>query len=234
MYNIYWEIEFVLCHHYARYHHRVQWHLVTNTKPLNKPLTIGIVPSNLPDGHPAWRTWQHMEYSFKDQWPSLHGWTPYLRTPHGWKSIISLLHKSHCGQVKTSSTARDHYFWPAMKNDLKTIINKCEVCQSSCPSLQIYTFIRVTSEEPMTQVLVNPFQVGKSHYLLLVDRFSGYLMVTRLKSSTSETMLQQLKHWFNKFGYLWVPQYDVSLQFHSQFATFCSGQWDLKWGFIAL
>ena len=102
--------------------------------------------------------------------------------------------------------AREHYFWPAMKNNLKTAIDKCEVCQSTRPSLPVDTFITTTSEEPMAQVSVDLFQVGNSHYLLLVDHDSGYPKVTRLKSLTCETVIQWLKHWFDKFGYLWVLQ----------------------------
>ena len=77
----------------------------------------------------------------------------------------------------------------------------------------------------MAQVLVNLFQVDNSHYLLMVDHFSRYLMVTR--SLTSETMIQQLKHWFNEFGYSQVLQSDDSLQFCSWFAKFCvdNGIW---------
>ena len=83
--------------------------------------------------------------------------------------------------------AREHYFWLAMKNDLKTTIDKCEVCQSLRPSLSVNTFIMMMSEEPIAQVSVNPFQVGNSHYLLLVDHFSGYKMMTKL-SLTSKTV----------------------------------------------
>ena len=108
-----------------------------------------------------------------------------------------------------------------MKNDLKTAIDKCEVCQSSCPSLLVDTFIMTTSEEPMAQVLVNLFLVGNSHYLLMVDRYSGYPMVTKL-SLLTETMIQRLKHWFDSFGYPQVLRSDGRPQFRSRFAKFCS------------
>ena len=189
---------------------------------VNQAFDSGVAPSDLPDGHPA--------RSLGGVWSAISRIDGLLcvdghriLVPRDARSsIVALLHKSHCGLVKTYATAREHYFWPAMKNDLKTAIDKCEVCQSSRPSLPVDTFITTTSEEPMAQVSVDLFQVGNSHYLLLVDRYSGYPMVTKLKSLTSETVIQRLNHWFLSFGYPRVLRSDGGPQFRSRFAKFCS------------
>ena len=130
---------------------------------------------------------QCLELHFLDRRPPLRG-RPLHHCPQAvCRSIVSLLHRSHCGLVKTHATARNFYYWPAMKNDLRTTIDRCKACQSSCPSLPVDNLVKMTSGQVMQQVSIDLFQIGSSHYLLLVDRFSGFPMVTRLKSLTSNT-----------------------------------------------
>ena len=90
----------------------------------------------------------------------------------------------------------EHYFWLAMKNNLKMVIDKCELCQSSHPSLLVTYFWWIIK--------------------------SRYPMVTRLKSLTSETVIQQLKHWFDVFRYPWVLQ-----SFHSFASSFRNSVWTM-------
>ena len=185
----------------------------TEYQAVNQAFDSGVAPSELLDGHPARR--------LGGEWSAISRIDSLLcvdghRILVPWdaqSSIVALLH---------NATAREHYFWLAMKNDLKTAIDKCEVCQSSRPSLPVNTFITTMSEEPMAQVSVDLFQVGNSHYLLMVDRYSGYPMVTKLSSLTSETVIQRLKHWFDSFGYPQVLRSDGRPQFRSRFAKFCS------------
>ena len=182
----------------------------------------GISPRDLPDGHPA--------RQFIGIWPSISRIDGLLCVDghriivprDARSSIVDLLHKSHCGLVKTYATAKEFYHWPAMKNDIKTVIDKCEPCQSLRPSLPVDNFIATTANDPMQEVSVDLFQIGNSHYLLLVDRFSGYPMLTRLRSLTSETVIERLKTWFFSFGFPLVLRSDGGPQFRSRFAMFCS------------
>ena len=44
------------------------------------------------------------------------------------------LHKGHFGFRRMLETARELYYWPAMKYDMKEMIDKCEECQKMIPS----------------------------------------------------------------------------------------------------
>ena len=161
------------------------------------------VPSKLPDRHPVWRLGGMWSAILRIDSLLFMDGHHILIPQDAQSSIVTLLCKSHCGLVKTYATAREHYFWPAITNNLKRAIDKCEVCQS---------FITMMSKEPMAQVLVNLFQEGNSHYLLLVEYYSSYSMVTRLKSFTSKTMIWWLNHWFDEYRYPWVLRSNGSLQ----------------------
>ena len=86
---------------------------------VNQAFDSGVAPSDLPDGHPA--------RSLGGVWSAISRIDGLLcvdghriLVPRDARSsIVALLHKSHCGLVKTYATAREHYFWPAMKKRFK-------------------------------------------------------------------------------------------------------------------
>ena len=53
------------------------------------------------------------------------------------KSYLSLLHMrmSHQGVAKTRATAQCLYFWPTINNDIKVMVETCDVCQMRQPIL---------------------------------------------------------------------------------------------------
>ena len=50
------------------------------------------------------------------------------------KTILTELHRAHSGITKTYATATQLYYWPGMKNCIKTFLSKCSTCQkySAC------------------------------------------------------------------------------------------------------
>ena len=52
----------------------------------------------------------------------------------GVKPILKLLHVSRVSVNKTYDMARSLYYWPGMLNDIKQLIEGCELCAKSRPS----------------------------------------------------------------------------------------------------
>ena len=50
------------------------------------------------------------------------------------KSIIQELHRAHSGMTKTYKTARQLYFWPNMKEELRKAVDGCQYCQEDRPA----------------------------------------------------------------------------------------------------
>ena len=65
------------------------------------------------------------------------------------------------------------------------------------------------------------FQVGNSHYLLLVDRYSGFPLVAKLSSLTSKSVVERLHGWFELVGFPCTIQTDGDPQFCLEFRSFC-------------
>ena len=109
------------------------------------------------------------------------------------RRILKLLHVSHCGILRTRKLAQSLYFWPGMNSDIKSMIEACAQCQMYRPSqaaepLQMFP----EAPAPMTHVSSDLFQVGAAHYLVLVDRYSGYPFVARLTSLSTSTVTGRL------------------------------------------
>ena len=45
------------------------------------------------------------------------------------KTVQTELHRAHSGMTKTYATATQLYYWPGMKNCIKTFLLKCTTCQ---------------------------------------------------------------------------------------------------------
>ncbi|NJL71582.1 MAG: DDE-type integrase/transposase/recombinase [Candidatus Competibacteraceae bacterium] len=136
--------------------------------------------------------------------------------------ILSELHKSHQGLVKTRAQAKLYYFWPGLNKDIEKIIQSCQACQAYQPSQQIEPLISTEAEYAMQQVGLDLFELDSIHYFLMVDRFSGYPFVQRLQKTDTEAIAAILKGWFSQFG---IPEYarsDGGPQFRSKFTDFCN------------
>ena len=139
------------------------------------------------------------------------------------QEILRILHEGHCGISKTVATARKRYFWPGMRNDIVNLINKCDLCQQFRPGLRNDNIIPTTASYPMERVAVDLFQHRNIHYLVMVDRYSGYPLIKKLVSLTGNKIIEQLKRWFWRYGFPRSLRSDGGPQFRAPFSAFCEG-----------
>ena len=144
------------------------------------------------------------------------------------QKILMLLHKGHNGISKTITTAKLHYFWLGIRSDISTMINKCKDCQRIRPCLPSDHQIHTMAKYPMESMVVDLFEDNNSHYLLMVDRYSGYswiqwlhLWIQRLHVLSSEKVVETLKQWFLQFGFPRSIRSDGRPQFRTYFRKFC-------------
>ena len=144
------------------------------------------------------------------------------------KKIVTWLHTGHNGFDKTIKLAKDLYYWHGMNNDIKQVINNCNQCKELAPSLQRLTLLeKQTYEEtrPMESVGSDLFSYAGKDYIIMVDRFSGFVMCSDpLRSTTSEKIIALLDSWFQILGYPKTIRTDGGPQYRKPFSDYC----DLK------
>lgn len=136
-------------------------------------------------------------------------------------TLIARLHTSHSGISKTCALARQLYSWPGMANEIKIAIAGCSACVELLPSQTTEPIQQEVASYQMEKVSTDLFEIDGHHFLLLVDRFSGYPFVARLKSLTTTAICTVLLGWFHEFGFPKWLKSDNGPQFRAQFEEFC-------------
>jgi len=135
---------------------------------------------------------------------------------------LKLCHTVHQGADSCLRRARQSVFWPGMTADVKTVVEKCEVCAKAAPRQQQQPLQQPeTPSKAWSRVSADIMTVDGKQYLVTVDNLSGYLEIDLLRAQTSWEVILKLRMIFARFGPPEVLITDNGPQFTSaQFAAF--------------
>ena len=102
------------------------------------------------------------------------------------------------------------------------MIENCDKCQRLCPSQHDNPQKHPPAQSPMHSVAVDLFSSGGKDYLVMVDRYSNFIWVKLLQSTTTEAITNTLSSWFLDFGYPFTIISDNGPQFRADFKSFCA------------
>jgi len=99
------------------------------------------------------------------------------------KNVLCRLHASHQGIERTQRRARQTVYWPGITSDIRSLIENCESCQRLRPSLckEPLEWDRQPSN-PFQEIGADFFECFGNHFLVMVDRYSGYPLVESFTS----------------------------------------------------
>lgn len=127
----------------------------------------------------------------------------------GRKQILEELHDSHPGVTRMKSIARGVVWWPGIDQDLEEEVKHCQQCQTNQASpARIPLHPWEWPDRPWARVHVDhagPF-LGK-HFLVVVDAYSKWLIVTVVPALTSQCTIRHLREIFATHG---LPELLVS------------------------
>ncbi|KAG1653254.1 hypothetical protein GQR58_025728 [Nymphon striatum] len=133
-------------------------------------------------------------------------------------NILSILHSSHQGISRTRLRARELYFWIGMGNNIAQMIESCEQCvkfQSSQCQEPLYS-ASLTSR-PFEAISVDLFEYASTHFMVVVDRYSGWPIVVRCnKLPNASRIIAEFKPIFRDHGIPLRMRSDGGRQFTSQ------------------
>ena len=99
--------------------------------------------------------------------------------------ILDILHGSHQGTTAMGHRASASVFWPGITKDIKAKRDSCATCNSISPSLpQIPIEQSQPATLPFQKIAADYFDLNGSHYLVTVDRLSGWIDINGAKPST--------------------------------------------------
>ena len=117
------------------------------------------------------------------------------------QQILKTLHIAHCGMQKTRWAMSRDFYWPSFNKDVERTVSACDQCRRLLPSLPQETVRQMNdATAPMELVGSDLFEIGKHHYIVAVDQYSGYILAARLPSTTAAAVISTLRSWFNLLG----------------------------------
>jgi hypothetical protein len=135
-------------------------------------------------------------------------------------AMLQVLHRSHAGVAKTAEAAKQLYFWPKMNEHIKDMVDACKKCQFYKSSKQKQEQIQQTPFKdlyPMADVGADLFKAGKHHFLIVVNRYSGFPLVARLNLMTAESIIGHMEKMFFLLGRLGEIKCDNGPCFRTEF-----------------
>ena len=137
------------------------------------------------------------------------------------RAILSSIHIQHTGQTKTLDNARQLYFWPGMVKDIRSMVARCKECNLYLPSQPLEPQITTGAKHAFEKISVDLGYLKGTHYLVGVDRYSGFPIVQPLKRLDTNAIIDILEDWFLEHGKPVSIRSDGGPQFRNEFHKWC-------------
>ena len=142
------------------------------------------------------------------------------------RDTLQRLHAAHQGIDRTKRRARQLVYWPGINNDVETTVTACAECQKYLPSLAPEPLLSDPPPDfPFQDVSTDIFFHNGNHYLVYVDRLSGWPIIAYFPNRDLKTrdVTSVLRNCFASYGVPTRIRSDGGLQFASaEFADFAA------------
>ena len=129
---------------------------------------------------------------------------------------LSKLHEGHQGIVRCRLRAKISVWWPGLSKQLASFIERCPECARDTRPGREPLIPTPLPSYPWQKVATDIFNLKGQEYLVIVDYFSRYPEIQKLKSTTTQSIVNTLKAAFARHGIPEILRSDNGPQFSSQ------------------
>ena len=146
------------------------------------------------------------------------------------QQVLMLLHSAHQGTEGMRARAATAVYWPGINASIAQMRQNCKFCNSIAPSQPRQPLQPLPpSEYPFHYICADAFELRNHHYLVVVDKFSGWLIVFHVKGQvTSKVVTQSLRSVFHTYGTPMSIYTDGGLPFVAQDTKSFFQRWGVK------
>ena len=119
--------------------------------------------------------------------------------------ILDKIHAGHQGITKCRERARQSIWWPGLSNQLEELVKSCPKCVKAQKQRAQPLMTSTFPDLPWQRVATDLFEW--KNYLLIVDYYSRFIEVARLKRTTAEEVIRHTKSIFARHG---IPEDVIS------------------------
>lgn len=113
--------------------------------------------------------------------------------------MLQKLHTGHPGVERTLRRARDAMFWPGISQQVRDMILTCTTCLTHRNSKPREPLIMTeVPEYPLQAVATDLFTWEDQDFLAVVDYYSRFFEIFKLKNTTSQSVISKLQESFSR------------------------------------
>ena len=147
------------------------------------------------------------------------------------KEVLAHLHGAHQGVSQMTARAQASVFWPGITSDIARTRDNCGTCDTVAPSQPATDAAPpAVPTYPFELICSDYMDLQGTHYLVTVDRFTGWVDVRRAEPDTegsgSEGLIATMKETFMAFG---VPV-EVASDGGPEYTSHEFGRFLERWG----
>ena len=118
-------------------------------------------------------------------------------------TVLQALHSAHQGCTGMQNRANDSIYWPGLNRDIHRVRDNCKTCTAHSPSQSKEPITPTPPPQyPFQMITGDYFMITGHHYLVIVDRFSGWICVYHFgtNEATSATLISICRTLFTTYG----------------------------------
>ncbi|KAL3186395.1 hypothetical protein MRX96_028109 [Rhipicephalus microplus] len=139
--------------------------------------------------------------------------------------VLEHLDAGHQGVGRCRARATQLVWWPGINQHIQSYVSRCPVCQQHRKPHAEPLILSPLSKHPWEAIGIDLFCVDRVNYLVVVDYYSRFFEIEKLKRTNTENITQALSPIFARFGAPAIIRSDNGPQFASpQFKAFVK-QW---------
>ena len=117
------------------------------------------------------------------------------------ESVLLALHSSHMGICKSVARAKTSVFWPEMSKQIEKMIAGCRACLENQSRQQHESSQSdLVVQSPWSSISLDNFEIDGNRYLMILCRFSRFMVVRPVTDFTASTTKSVLLDVFSELG----------------------------------
>ena len=128
---------------------------------------------------------------------------------------LSCIHTGHLGITKCRARAQASVWWPGLSMQIENMVANCNTCAKDRPEPKDPLKSTSFHSHPWERLAADLFEVEGKVYLIVVDYYSRWFEIRRLKDQSSARVISVLKELFSMHGIPHIIVLDNGPQFSS-------------------
>lgn len=143
--------------------------------------------------------------------------------------MLKKVHIGHLGLEKCKLRIRETMFWPNVTSQLEDLISNCQACLLYKNQNRKETLIpHEVPQRAWSKIGTDIFHFEGNIYLIVIDYYSKYIEVVKIKSLLSECVINELKNIFSRQGIPDVVMSDNGPEYRSHSFQQFSKDWNFN------